>query len=131
MVEFALVVPMLATFIGGIITVSWVLMSHAALVDAVSEGSRRASVTLRDPLKPGEYETNVTAIADNEVKDAAERAGWKRDDVVVAIGFEDRGGVSHVTIRGTAPLSSRFSGILFPVPFAISYQTTLATLDQP
>ncbi|MEM6926328.1 MAG: TadE/TadG family type IV pilus assembly protein [Myxococcota bacterium] len=130
-IELAMVLPLLIAVIGGIVTLSWVLLSYASLVDAVSEGARRASVVVRQPGDPRPFGDGIRDVAEVEIKAAAERVGWKPTDVVVAVGFGDRDGVSHMTVQGTAPLSSRWSGLIFSVPYALRYETTLATLDQP
>lgn len=128
--EFALVIPTLVVMLGGVSTLSWVLLSQAALVDAVGEGARRASVVLRDPSDPTGYDVRIQSVADTEVRAAAERAGWDPNSVTVAVGFVERDGIRHMTVQGIAPLASRWEGLLFPVPVSLQYQTTLATLDQ-
>lgn len=130
-VEFALLVPVLLALAGGVVTTSWVLVAYASLIDAVGEGTRRASVVMREPTSDEDYGPLIQNVAETEIKALTEEAGWNPNEIVVAVGFGNRAGISHVTVQAKAPLSSRWGGLLFPVPYSLAYETTLATLDQP
>lgn len=72
-VEFALILPVLATLSFGIVDFGMLMTNQASLVNASRDGAR-AGILLTDPPMT---ETDITAV----VKDALTNSGWKSADV--------------------------------------------------
>lgn len=103
MAEFALVLPLLALLLFGVIQFGLVFHNYVTLTDAVRAGSRQAAV--------GRHVSSPEAAAEDRVRQSAANLDQARLDVEVDVNPDWVPG-ADVTVTGTYPYSISLLGIV-------------------